>query len=321
MGMSPSGQSDHRIISGTEIDALLRKFTNIRVYSRNGEPAGHKRYKPLVVLLALGKLMQGQDRISFREVDERLPGLVKKFVHGRHSPRAEQPFWRLRTDKIWEVDAKDRIRTTASGDAFRGDLENHDAAGRFPDDILQALKSNRHSIKILARTILNENFPQYHHQEILDEVGLDEVGLPSESFITGLDGPVRDPEFRQRVLSAYEYRCCICGYDLQVDGQPVGLEAAHIQAFYAYGPNNVQNGLSLCAVHHRAFDCGAFTIQDDGSTIKCSQLISGRSCVEWLTDFHGQRIAYPRSLEDRPKEDHLAWHRKYLFLESDQEAP
>lgn len=311
--MPRPGKLTRRIEPVSDLSALLRRFDRIRVSSKNGKRA---RYKPFVVLLALGKLSQGQDEISFLEVDERLPGLVKKFLPGNLPPRPEQPFWRLRNDGVWKVESEDQIRTTAKDDAFREDLKEHDSPGQFTDDVLHILKSDPLNIEILATQLLDANFPRYRHLEILEA-----VGLTPARIMTAHMRLRRAAGFRQAVLTAYKHRCCVCGYDLHVGGELAGLEAAHIQALYANGPDVVPNGLSLCVIHHNAFDRGAFTIQDDRRTIECSQQLSGTSRMEWLTAFHGQQITDPRSLGDRPGQDHLAWHRKYTFLEPARKSP
>lgn len=267
--------------------------------------------KPLVVLLALGKLSQGQESISFREVDERLPVLVEQFVPKQPRPKPEQPFWRLRSDRVWVVDPEERIRMTSSRDAFRSDLKKYDATGRFSDDVLKILKSDPRNIGVLATQLLGAKFPTYRHEDILGAVGLDPGRVMTEGRRLK-----RDPRFRLIVREAYNSRCCVCGYDLQFGGELAGLEAAHIQALYANGPDIVPNALLLCVVHHKAFDHGAFTVQDDGRTIECSREISGTSRLEWLTEFHGQTIADTRSPGDRPKQGYLAWHREHMFLDS-----
>ena len=45
--------------------------------------------------------------------------------------------------------------------------------------------------------------------------------------------------------SAYGDRCAVCG-----------VEAAHVMWLQAGGPDDVRNGLVLCALHHAAFDRG-----------------------------------------------------------------
>ena len=109
---------------------------------------------------------------------------------------------------------------------------------------------------------------------IAAEAGLD---LSAPTFSTPPSGNAgagqrrRDPQFRARVLRAYEYRCCVCGFNLLIAGQHAGLEAAHIQWHTAGGPDVEPNGLSLCALHHKLFDLGAFTIEPGEFRIVFSQ--------------------------------------------------
>jgi putative restriction endonuclease len=74
----------------------------------------------------------------------------------------------------------------------------------------------------------------------------------------------------------YEYQCAFCGYDGVIDTVPVGLEAAHVPWRAFDGPDDVDNGLSLCSLHHKLFDKGAFGI-GDGNRILVSQHFVGRS--------------------------------------------
>src|SRR6185503_19127739 len=97
-------------------------------------------------------------------------------------------------------------------------------------------------------------------QDILDAVGLD---LSLTETVTRRK---RDPAFRGRVLTAYEYACAVCGFDVRLGGHALGLEAAHIQWHQAGGPDVEPNGLALCSLHHKAFDLGAFTIKPDRAT-------------------------------------------------------
>lgn len=60
---------------------------------------------------------------------------------------------------------------------------------------------------------------------------------------------LRDSRFRRRVLAAYEHRCAACGLQLGL------LEGAHILPVgHPDSTDLVSNGVSLCALHHRAYD-------------------------------------------------------------------
>jgi putative restriction endonuclease len=65
--------------------------------------------------------------------------------------------------------------------------------------------------------------------------------------------------FRRDVLSVYRNRCCVC--ELRV--RPL-LQGAHIVPdSHAGGVPTVQNGLSLCGLHHAAYDRSIIRIRSD----------------------------------------------------------
>src|SRR6266567_1045812 len=64
--------------------------------------------------------------------------------------------------------------------------------------------------------------------------------------------------FRDRVLLAYESRCALCRL-----GHRELLDAAHIREDTRGGKPVVPNGLSMCAIHHRAFDSFVLAVSPD----------------------------------------------------------
>lgn len=59
----------------------------------------------------------------------------------------------------------------------------------------------------------------------------------------------RDPNFRRKIYDAYNHKCAMCGIALEV------IEAAHIIPHsHELGTDEVDNGISLCALHHTAYD-------------------------------------------------------------------
>ena len=64
----------------------------------------------------------------------------------------------------------------------------------------------------------------------------------------------RSTTFRVDVLAAYEYRCAVCGYDGRLGTDSVGLDAAHIRWWAFEGPDELDNALCLCVLHHKLFD-------------------------------------------------------------------
>jgi putative restriction endonuclease len=124
----------------------------------------------------------------------------------------------------------------------------------------------------------------------------------------------RDPGFRERVLRADEYRCCVCGFDLRIGLTPAGLEAAHIQWHHLGGPDIEPNGLSLCALHHKLFDLGAFTVEPSEHRVIFSQhAISGGRGMAGELQFHGRAIHPPQHGGLLPAPEFLAWNVKNVF--------
>ncbi len=60
--------------------------------------------------------------------------------------------------------------------------------------------------------------------------------------------------FRKLIRGAYKERCAFCGGAFVAKGVPSGLDAAHILAWSSYNLDVVPNGLTLCKLHHWAFD-------------------------------------------------------------------
>lgn len=70
------------------------------------------------------------------------------------------------------------------------------------------------------------------------------------------------PEFREKLLEAYEHRCVITECDVKE-----ALEAAHIIPYLGVTTNHVSNGLILRADLHTLFDLFLFAIDSDSLTV------------------------------------------------------
>jgi len=110
--------------------------------------------------------------------------------------------------------------------------------------------------------------------------------------------------FRAVVLPAYANSCAICRLK-----EPRLLDAAHIVAdSEAAGTPEVQNGLSLCTIHHRAYDEDLVGVDPDYNVRVSRQLLDEEDgpMLALLKGFHGQRIVVPRSATKRPDPERLA---------------
>jgi predicted restriction endonuclease len=116
--------------------------------------------------------------------------------------------------------------------------------------------------------------------------------------------------FRQAVLSAYKYQCCITGLSV-----PKLLIASHIVPWRVDAANrlNPSNGLCLSMLHDKAFDAGIITITKD-MTVSVSQRYAAKSDQFFnsaLLAFDGKPIALPNKFS--PLAEFLAYHRQHVF--------
>ena len=124
---------------------------------------------------------------------------------------------------------------------------------------------------------------------------------------------VRDPDFRPKVLNAYGFRCAVCGLDATLDGASVGLEAAHVHWHSHGGPDQVDNGLALCSLHHKALDLGALGLTDDYRVLVSGRLHGGESVEEVLGRFHGRGLVGPAHGAEPVGEEFVGWHHENVF--------
>lgn len=110
--------------------------------------------------------------------------------------------------------------------------------------------------------------------------------------------------FRYKVLKAYEGSCAICRLK-----QPKLLEAAHILPDgHPHGDPVVPNGISLCMIHHGAYDSNIIGITPDYSVeLNCEVLKEkdGPMLLHGLQGFHEKKLVLPSARRDWPKPEFL----------------
>jgi putative restriction endonuclease len=110
--------------------------------------------------------------------------------------------------------------------------------------------------------------------------------------------------FRGRVLLAYANTCTICRLK---EGRL--LDAAHIAGdLEVHGEPVVPNGLSLCSIHHRAFDQNLVGVSPDYHVHVSKRLLDDEDgpMLELLKQFHAQSIVLPTRAAWRPDRERLA---------------
>ncbi len=119
--------------------------------------------------------------------------------------------------------------------------------------------------------------------------------------------------FREAVLSGYRFSCAICSINL-----PAMLNASHIIPWSKDKARRVdpKNGISLCALHDRAFDRGLITIDKKNKVAVSKQLFTKNPSQLHkvaLLEIEGQKIKLPERF--KPDCEALDYHRNRIFLQ------
>jgi putative restriction endonuclease len=286
-------------------DEIRERFSAITVWKRGGERAPHK---PLLALYAIGRLLRGEPQmVEYARVDRDLSKLLTEFGPRRQSVHPEYPFWRLQNDGLWELSRIEGLTARRGNtDAKKSELLENNVEGGFRPEVYQELLSNKRLVRLIVQDLLDANFPETLHQNILEAVGID-FSADTLAVIT------RSPEFRDRVLRAYEYSCAVCGFDLRLGNVLVAVEAAHIKWHQAGGPDEESNGLALCTLHHKLFDRGVFTLSDKMNVIISESAHGTRGFQEWVIGFHGKPIRRAQRPTYYPDKIAVEWHVKEVF--------
>lgn len=117
---------------------------------------------------------------------------------------------------------------------------------------------------------------------------------------------LHQPLFRASVIRAYQTQCTVCRLK---HGEL--LDAAHIRPDSdEEGFPVISNGLSLCKIHHAAYDQNLLGIRPD-SVVQINQDLlaetDGPMLKYGLQQMHGTTITLPRRMLERPSTDALEW--------------
>ncbi len=247
-------------------------------------------HKPLLLLLALATVLRGEPRLRpYGEIEEQLRRLLVEFGPYRRSVHPEYPFWRLQNDgDFWEIPQRSVLlaelqRRPRTGDVPPALLFRYEATGGFTPPVYDLLRRDPQLVREIVGRLLHAHFPPSLHDVLLDA-----VGMPAETL--GVVREPRDPLFRVTVLRIYEHRCAVCGFDGKLGLSGLALDAAHVMWHAAGGPDREDNGLALCALHHRLLDHGALGLTPD-HRILVSQHVHGSEAVgQWVVGFAGQSL-------------------------------
>lgn len=226
-------------------------------------------------------------------------GVFAAFDPEFHRHPGRSPSVQIPRDVLSAAAAESRITYHERG--------NQEVAFAFPPELLLTYIAEQASLHAAASA-----------SDLLELIGTISTGaeLPAAVFealppsrqrlLRTVRAYARESSFKRRVLTAYGFRCAICGCQLKL------TDAAHIvPVSEPSSTDETTNGLALCALHHRAYDSGLIGVTADYAiqvsearmdVLRAAQLDAG------APDFRqalGHTITLPKDEADRPRRDYL----------------
>ncbi|MTI40613.1 HNH endonuclease [Fulvivirga lutimaris] len=152
----------------------------------------------------------------------------------------------------------------------------------------------------LKFTISAENYNVIHDISLLSEPGADyRRKYQTREVLIRL----HQKSFRERVLAAYKNHCTICNLKHRVL-----LDAAHIIPDNEGGLPEITNGLSLCKIHHAAYDQHIIGITPDYRVEVRNDIlneIDGPMLKHGLQEFNHKKLILPSSKKNLPNRESI----------------
>ena len=208
--------------------------------------------------------------------------------------------------------------------AYQGtDPDNHDNRGlreacRTRTPLIYFLEAREHHYQAIWPVIILED----HRESLTVSAAMDPAYLnlrseadPASIALSPLDlrryawtetrQRLHQAAFRDVVINAYGFKCTVCRL-----GHSQFLDAAHIiPDKEARGIPVVQNGLSMCKIHHAAYDTDILGISPDYEVHISKRVLDERDgpmLKHGLQELDGGRIVLPARSADHPDRDRLA---------------
>jgi putative restriction endonuclease len=153
-------------------------------------------------------------------------------------------------------------------------------------------------------------------------VAQDAVGIGEQSLLGGgspellkayatrtVKQRLHQARFRELVLDAYQQKCTVCSLGT-TDRLMRLLDAAHILADHDQrGLPEIPNGLSLCKIHHSAYDLNILGISPDHHVHVRQDVLTqvdGPMLLHGIQEMAGREILLPSRVTNHPNKEFLA---------------
>ena len=316
----------------------IRKLRNLQDSRRTP----HKPFLLLIIveMLACGEL--SENHIPFEAIEKKKPFfavLIAVFnsVNGSNwQPNIQTPFFHLKTNGFWHLDPRELQSRPAGVTPRVSELRNRRAVATVDENLflLLAIPDYR---AILRQTLISSYFSEMRDE--IERVIAEHRGISCEHIAAHIEAysqqliqetqhpflmqrdvasvqtetPVRRAGFRQAVMRIYDYTCAVCALNIRASSGESVTDAAHIIPFSVSYNDDIRNGMSLCKLHHWAFDAGLISVSETYQVIVSPAMTEHGPTASMLARLRDRQIWLPSGCEYRPAPEALAWHRQTVM--------
>lgn len=174
----------------------------------------------------------------------------------------------------------------------------------------EVLSTKSYEVEKVSKTLQEAKYP----------INYNPFEVKKKKKINSVEKSIRKRAFRQAVVEAYDYKCAVCGLKLNSpDMNTWEVQAAHIIPHNKNGKDDIWNGISMCHIHHWAFDIGWFTFFDNysiqlSSKIKELNKDYGKvNSIEILRNIENKQLYLPKNKDNFPHMSAIQWHKENIF--------
>ena len=315
-------------MSADTLQKYVQKMKRLRVDRAHGVAP----HKPLLLLAIIELIERGQIQENKIPLS---PNLAETFIKywskvTNRKPNIALPFFHLKSDGFWHLYPNagyEKVLNVANRITAISRLREAIAYASLDDELFVLLTDagNREIIRQTLIYVYLLDFKQGIENIIAEGQQITEYGqlLISEvehpfssqkpTAPTLKEEPIRSAGFRQVIMGLYDYTCVVCRLRIvTMDGESA-TDAAHIIPFHISKNDDVRNGISLCKLHHWAFDKGLISLSKTYQVF-VSPLVVEQGPMEWrLTKLRDRSILLPEQDQLYPAQDALTWHREEVL--------
>ena len=292
-------------------------------------------YKPCLLLALIQLIEQGDIRENKIQLSPNLIDAFMKYTakFSDWDGKIHNPFYYLKNDGFWylypNVNRETQLNSLSGRIPSSIRRLQELIAYAYLDEALFNFLTRYPEREIIRQTIIERYFPDCrqalenvireeqqigeHRQLLIQEVAEQPFSYQVRSELVETENPIRKTAFRREIMRRYNYTCAVCQLRVVTEDGKSITDAAHIIPFHISYNDDIRNGISLCKLHHWAFDQGLISLSEKYK-VRVSKLIFEEGPREWrFRNLRDRKILLPQDEILYPAQDALAWHREEVL--------